>query len=231
MDCFTKRPEGYAIPYQEALTAADALVIIFFCRFGVRMELHSDHGPNFASRLMQDVLERLGGQQNYNTPTPAVRWNSGTLREDDRGAPEEGGLYSTTGLGWEATHLHTGLPNINPRHHRRDACRHGVSAGASPVLWPDVRVVPYKERSTTHYAADLVERLHDNHHIARQHRKVARDRMKASYDQLANSAGFQEGDRVWQYRPTRKRGKSPTLQSCSKVSFIIIFTRTKDSML
>jgi hypothetical protein len=57
---------------------------------------------------------------------------------------------------------------------------------------------PDKERSTTDYAADLVERLHDNQHFARQHLKVARDRMKARYDQLANSAGFQEGDRLWQ---------------------------------
>ena len=33
------------------------------------------------------------------------------------------------------------------------------------------------------------------------------------YDQLANSAGFQECDQVWFYHPTQKRGKSPKLQS------------------
>ena len=33
------------------------------------------------------------------------------------------------------------------------------------------------------------------------------------YDQLANSAGFQEGDQVWYYYPTQKTGKSPKLQS------------------
>jgi hypothetical protein len=36
-----------------------------------------------------------------------------------------------------------------------------------------------------------------------QHLNVVSDRMKAHYDQLANSAGFQEGDRVWLYRPTQ----------------------------
>ena len=36
-----------------------------------------------------------------------------------------------------------------------------------------------------------------------QHLKVVSDRMKARYNQLANSAGFQEGDRVWLYHPTR----------------------------
>jgi len=37
--CFTKWPEVYAIPNQEALTVADALVNNFFCRFGIPMKL------------------------------------------------------------------------------------------------------------------------------------------------------------------------------------------------
>jgi hypothetical protein len=71
---------------------------------------------------------------------------------------------------------------------------------------------PDKEQSTTDYVADMVERLHDTHHYAWRHLRVASDRMKARYDCLANSAGFQEGDRVWLYRPTRTRGRSPKLQ-------------------
>jgi hypothetical protein len=56
---FTKWPEVYTIPNQEALTVADALVNNFFCCFGVLMELHSKEGQNFDSRLMQEVLEQL----------------------------------------------------------------------------------------------------------------------------------------------------------------------------
>jgi hypothetical protein len=58
---------------------------------------------------------------------------------------------------------------------------------------------------------DLVHRLHDIRHYAPQHFKVASDRMKARYDRLANSTGFQEGNKVWLYRPTRTRGRPPTL--------------------
>jgi hypothetical protein len=54
---------------------------------------------------------------------------------------------------------------------------------------------PDKEQSTTDYKASLVG-LHNIHHFAHQHLKVASDRMKARYDQLANLAGYQEGDRV-----------------------------------
>jgi len=52
--------------------------------------------------------------------------------------------------------------------------------------------------------------------------------MKPRYDQLANSAGFQVGDRVWLYRPTRKRGKSPKLETCWEGPYII--TRINDAI-
>jgi hypothetical protein len=61
----------------------------------------------------------------------------------------------------------------------------------------------------------VTDHLHDIHIYAREHLKLASDRMKTRYDKLANSTGFHEDDRVWLYRPTRKKGKSPKLQpSC-----------------
>jgi transposase InsO family protein len=68
VDYFTKWPEVYAIPNQEASTVADVLVSNFFSRFGVPMELHSDLGRNFESRLMQEVLERLGSAKPEQRP-------------------------------------------------------------------------------------------------------------------------------------------------------------------
>jgi hypothetical protein len=55
MDYFTKWPEAYAIPNQEASTEAEVLVTNFFCRFGIPRELHSDQGRNFESRLLQEI--------------------------------------------------------------------------------------------------------------------------------------------------------------------------------
>jgi transposase InsO family protein len=68
MDYFTKWPEVYPIPNQEASTVADTLVTNFFCRFGVPRELHSDQGRNFESRLMQEVLQRPGFGKTRTTP-------------------------------------------------------------------------------------------------------------------------------------------------------------------
>ena len=64
MDYFTKWPEVYAILNQEELTVVDGLVTnLFFC-YGIPMEMHSAQGRIFESRLMQVVLEWLGGHQN-----------------------------------------------------------------------------------------------------------------------------------------------------------------------
>jgi transposase InsO family protein len=68
MDYFTKWPEAYAIPNQEASTIAEVLVTNFFCRFGIPRELHSDQGRNFESRLLQEVLQRLGVSKTRTTP-------------------------------------------------------------------------------------------------------------------------------------------------------------------
>jgi hypothetical protein len=83
------------------------------------------------------------------------------------------------------------------------------------------------EGPTTDYAADLVDHLHDIHNYARQHLKMASDRMKTRYDKLANSAGYQEGDRVWLYHPTRTKRKWPKLQSLWEGPYKVV-TRIND---
>jgi transposase InsO family protein len=47
---------------------AETLVTISSCRFGVPQELHSDQGRNFESRLMQEILQRLGVDKTRTTP-------------------------------------------------------------------------------------------------------------------------------------------------------------------
>jgi hypothetical protein len=68
VDYFTKWPEAYAFPNQEAWTVAEALVTNFLCRFGVPRKLHSDQGRKFESRLIQVVLQRLGVSKTRTTP-------------------------------------------------------------------------------------------------------------------------------------------------------------------
>jgi endoribonuclease Dicer len=75
------------------------------------------------------------------------------------------------------------------------------------------RTEGHEDPDNQEIAAELVDHLHDIPQYARQNLKLASDRMKTRYDKLANSAGYQEGDMVWFYRPIRTKGKSPKLQS------------------
>jgi hypothetical protein len=75
---YFKWPEVYAIPNQEASTVADAPLTNFLCHFGVLRELHSDHGWNFKSHLLQVVLQHLGMSKTYHPSSFPVAWHGGT---------------------------------------------------------------------------------------------------------------------------------------------------------
>lgn len=67
-DYFTKWPEAYALPNQEATTVAEVLVKEYVCRYGVPMELHSDQGRNFESNIFQEMCAMLGIHKTRTTP-------------------------------------------------------------------------------------------------------------------------------------------------------------------
>jgi hypothetical protein len=82
------------------------------------------------------------------------------------------------------------------------------STPGSLVFSPELRLPcdllfgapPDKERPTTVQAAELMDHLHNIHNYARQHLKLASDRMKTRIDKLANTAGYHKGNRVLFYR-------------------------------
>ncbi|GFX07204.1 retrovirus-related Pol polyprotein from transposon 412 [Trichonephila clavipes] len=59
MDYFTKWPEAYPIPNQEASAVAEVLVQHWISRFGVPLQLHSDQGRNFDSAVCKRLCEIL----------------------------------------------------------------------------------------------------------------------------------------------------------------------------
>ena len=68
MDYFTKWPEAYALPDQEAETVADALVGGIISRFGAPQSIHSDQGRNFESWTFAELCKRLGVEKTRTTP-------------------------------------------------------------------------------------------------------------------------------------------------------------------
>ncbi|UYV72260.1 K02A2.6-like [Cordylochernes scorpioides] len=68
MDYFTKWPEAFPLADQEAETVAETLISQFFSRFGVPMQIHTDQGRNFESRLFAQMCKLLGSHKTRTTP-------------------------------------------------------------------------------------------------------------------------------------------------------------------
>jgi transposase InsO family protein len=213
MDYFTKWPEVYAIPDQEAVTVARALVEGMFCRFGAPMELHSDQGRNFESNVFAEVCRLFGVSKTRTTP----------------GYPQSDGMverFNRTLLNALASFADL---------HQRDwdlyipfvllAYRSVVheSTGTSPSMMMLGREVrgpvelllprPAQEEpeEVTEYGAKLRRILEEVHERARSCLDIAGNNMKRRYDRSADADGFQLGDAVWLYNPRCKRNMSPKL--------------------
>ncbi|KAL3871559.1 hypothetical protein ACJMK2_039717 [Sinanodonta woodiana] len=67
-DCFTKWTEAIPLPDQEALTVTKAFVNEFVCRFGTPLQLHSDQGRCFESKIFRGMCDCLSINKTRTTP-------------------------------------------------------------------------------------------------------------------------------------------------------------------
>jgi RNase H-like domain found in reverse transcriptase/Reverse transcriptase (RNA-dependent DNA polymerase)/Integrase zinc binding domain/Integrase core domain/gag-polyprotein putative aspartyl protease len=212
-DYFSKWPEAFAIPNQEAVTVAEVLVNNIFCRYGVPLELHSDQGRNFESNVFQNVCRLLGIRKTRTTPLHpqsdgmVERFNR-TLENHLRIVVNE---HQTD---WDR-HLPLFLLAYRSAvHETTGQTPASVIFGRELRLPVDLMFGHPVERpvQVDDYCSQLASRLEAIHNAARDRLRLESDRMKTRYDVRANSAGFQAGDYVWLYNPARKIGRSPKLQ-------------------
>ncbi|GFW79964.1 retrovirus-related Pol polyprotein from transposon 412 [Trichonephila clavipes] len=72
---------------------------------------------------------------------------------------------------------------------------------------------PDTPSSPEEYVQNLQARFEDVHNLAREQINLRTEKMKTRYDTKATGHQFKEGDKVWFYNPTRRKGLSPKLQS------------------
>lgn len=68
IDYFTKWPEAYSLPNQEATMVAEVVAKEYVCHYGVPLELHSDQGRNLEIKVFQEVCQLLGITKTRTTP-------------------------------------------------------------------------------------------------------------------------------------------------------------------
>lgn len=213
MDYFTKWPEAYALPDQEAETLAEALIEGMVSRFGVPEAIHSDQGRNFESKVFAAMCERLGIEKTRTTPLH----------------PQSDGLVERFNL---TMRLQLAILTAD---HQRDWDRHvplvlmayRSAVQSSTCCTPSLLMLGREIRTPAQlafgtppdaehppgpeYARQLQDRLEKAHAFARDQLEKAGMRQKRNYDVRSKGRDFQAGDLVWVYTPKRKKGRSPKL--------------------
>lgn len=224
VDYFTKWPEVVAIPNQEATTVAEALVNKFVTRFGVPLELHSDQGRNFESKVYQEMLRILGV---HKTRTTAMHPSSNGMAE----------RLNRTLLDFLAKNIDSGQSNWDTllplflmayRSAEHDTTQttpaammlgrelrlpadliHGIPPGAE--------VNPYGS-----YPILLKQKMWTVHDFVRTKVDDATRKYKTRYDTGRDPEDYGRGDAVWLYHPKKKKRRSPKLQSDWEGPYLIV---------
>lgn len=68
VDCFTKWPEAIPLRSKKVTTIAEVLGSQVFSRHGIPLELHTDQGRNFESKLFKNMTVLLGVRKTRTTP-------------------------------------------------------------------------------------------------------------------------------------------------------------------
>ncbi|GFX28221.1 retrovirus-related Pol polyprotein from transposon 412 [Trichonephila clavipes] len=214
MDYFTKWPEVYPIPDQEAPTVAEAVVQHWISRYGVPLQLHSDQGRNFVSAVLKGVCELLGIDKTKTTPLHPQ--SDGMVERFNRTMLNNLSLMvSKNQQDWDQK-----VPLFLLAY--RSAVHETTGYSPSQMLFGrDLRLPcdllfgrpPDTPSSPEEYVQNLQARFEDVHNLARERINLRTEKMKTRYDTKATGHQFKEGDKVWFYNPTRRKGLSPKLQS------------------
>jgi hypothetical protein len=213
MDYFTKWPEACGIPNQEASTVAGALV--------ANCSAASEYPGNYIATRVATLnfvcyrrfYDPWEGARFAPSPCTHNRTNGGTVYQKSRGALAEGRRIQSDGLARHDTPFSTGLSGIHARYHRRHPSKLVIRKRTPTAQRSTVRDTPRRGTANNQAYAKFVDHLRGIHKYARQHLRLASNRMKTRCDKLANCAGYQKDERVRLYRPTHTKEKSFKIQS------------------
>ncbi|GFW81996.1 retrovirus-related Pol polyprotein from transposon 412 [Trichonephila clavipes] len=198
----------------EAPTVAEAVVQHWISRYGVPLQLHSDQGRNFVSAVLKRVCELLGIDKTKTTPLHPQ--SDGMVERFNRTILNNFSLMvSKNQQDWDQK-----VPLFLLAY--RSAVHETTGYSPSQMLFGrDLRLPcdllfgrpPDTPSSPEEYVQNLQARFEDVHNLARERINLRTEKMKTRYDTKATGHQFKEGDKVWFYNPTRRKGLSPKLQS------------------
>jgi len=214
-DCFTKWVEAFPVRNFRARTIAEILVNQVISRFGIPLEVHTDQGRNFDSRLFLELTLLLGIKKTRTTPLHPQS-NGVVERQHQTIINYLAKFISENQRDWDRWIGLCLLAYRSARHETTKISPAEMCFGRELKLPIDLlRGVPPQERKFEEniYVSELREKLNVLHAKVRQQIDLRSRRIKALYDRKARRLVFEKGHRVWLFNPRREKGKAPKLQS------------------
>lgn len=230
-DCFTKWTECVAIPNQEAKTVAQAFVNNFVCRFGAPLQLHSDQGKCFESKLFNEVCSLLDIEK---TRTTSMRPQAnGTVERFNRTLASMLTMYCEDNqTEWDVYIPQVMMAYRSSIHASTKITPNRMVFGREITL-PLQAVIGRPSESAAiqadDYVTELQEKLTEIHEIGRLNLKKSSIYQKKQYDTRAKRKIFTAGQFVWLHDPTRKIGVCSKLKNKWKGPFLV--TKTLDDLV
>ena len=211
-DYFSKWPEAVALPNQEAVTIASALVEQVFSRTGIPLEIHTDQGRNFEAALVKEVSKLLGMHRTRST----------ALHPQSAGLVERLNRTLTKHLAMFVNKCQTDWDEKIPLFLMAYRSTPQGTTGFSPaqvIYGRDLHLPEHLVRTPQHpqvlntpYAMKLRHHLEQVRRFASEEAQLKLRFQKEWFDRRAKRPLHKEGDWVWVFEPKRSRGICPKLQ-------------------
>jgi hypothetical protein len=209
-DYFSKWTEAYAIPNQEATTVAQKLVNEFFCRFSIPLQLHSDQGRQFESKLIQAICQILKIHKTRTTPYHPQ--SDGQVERFNRTMTDLLAIASKDHpFEWEEPKIC--LAYNTSVHKSTGFTPFSLMFGREASLPVDIMYTPNTRLpvSVPEYASQLRDTLSESFERVRQSLATKQEVQKQLYDNKVHGDPYKVGNLVWFHNPVVPQGTSRKL--------------------
>ena len=215
-DYFSKWPESWAIPDQEAKTIARCLEELI-SRHGVPQALLTDQGKIFESKVILEVYKLLKIEKMRTTAYHPQC--DGLVERFNRTLGNMLATFvSNNQKEWDLYLQQVLLAYRTSKNESTGSTPFSLIYGREARLPVDLCFDPppdHDQPAATYgeYAAQLQKRLDTSFQVARKKLQLSQKRQADEYDRKSWGTPYNQGDRVWLFNPSTPRGLSPKLTS------------------
>ena len=215
MDYFTKWVEMFPMKDQTAETVAEVLVDQVFSRMGCPIELHSDQGSNFKSKVMTEVYRLMGIKKTQTTPYHPR--GDGMVERMNRTLEDMMAHWvSERQTDWDQHLQLLAMAYRSAPHSTTAESPNLLMLGREVTLPVDLVVEPLPEEveeppNLSGYADDLLGNMRLVNEATRAYMTQQLQSQKRHFDHNVHLTIHRPGDVVWLKRHANKKGRTPKL--------------------